>query len=137
MQMTPLIAVHATAAALCVGVGPFALWARLRSKQLAVPHRAFGYAFVTLMIVAAVSAIFIRDDGYPATLGYTPIHLLIPFTLVNFFFAFRALAQGRIGVHRRIMIFVYIGACLIAGAFTLLPSRYLGHVLWRDWLALL
>ena len=132
MQFTPLIAVHMSAAAACVGLGPVALWARLGRPQRPVVHRAFGYAFVTLMVFAAVTAVFIRDDGYPATWGYTPIHLLIPFVLVNFVFAFRALARGDVRLHKIIMVSVYLGACVVAGAFTLLPSRYLGHLLWHD-----
>jgi hypothetical protein len=29
---------------------------------------------------------------------------------------------------------LYVGACLIAGGFTLLPSRYLGNLIWHEWL---
>lgn len=32
------------------------------------------------------------------------------------------------------MTSLYINACLVAGAFTLLPNRYLGQLVWRDWL---
>ena len=65
MQMTPIIAVHMTAAILAVVTGPVALWARKGSAQRPKLHRAFGYAWVTLMIVTAVSAIFIRDFSCP------------------------------------------------------------------------
>jgi uncharacterized membrane protein len=30
----------------------------------------------------------------------------------------------------------YISACIVAGGFTLLPSRYLGQMLWGQWLSL-
>ena len=136
MQLTPLVAVHMTCAALAVGVGPVALWARLGAVQRPRLHRAFGYAWVTLMIVAAVSAIFIRDTSLPNVAGYTPIHLLIPFVLMNFYAAFRALAQGRIVSHRRFMLGTYIGACIVAGLFTLVPGRYLGNLLWHNLLGL-
>lgn len=39
MQLTPLIAVHMTAAIGAVVIGPFALWARMGSIQLSWPDR--------------------------------------------------------------------------------------------------
>jgi hypothetical protein len=32
---------------------------------------------------------------------------------------------------------VYLGACVTAGAFALLPGRFLGNLLWRDALGLI
>ena len=132
MQLTPLVAVHMTAAIGAVVTGPVALWARKGRAQRPRLHRAFGYAWVTLMIVTAVSALFIRDRGLPNLNGFTPIHLLIPVTLVGIAGAFWYLAKGNIAGHRRVMQRLYIGACLVAGAFTLLPQRYLGHLLWSQ-----
>jgi uncharacterized membrane protein len=34
------------------------------------------------------------------------------------------------------MVWLYVSACLVAGAFTLLPSRYLGGLVWHQWLGL-
>ena len=34
--------------------------------------------------------------------------------------------------HRKTMQQIYIGACLVAGVFTLLPQRYLGKLLWTQ-----
>lgn len=134
MQLTPLIAVHMTAALGAVALGPVALWARKGATQRPKLHRAFGYAWVTLMLLAATSAIFIRDYGLPNLDGYTPIHLLVPFTLVNIGLAFWYLHRKNIAGHRKTMQWLYIGACGIAGAFTLLPNRYLGHLVWGQWL---
>lgn len=136
MQMTPIIAVHMTAALLAVATGPVALWARKGGTQRPRLHRAFGYAWVTLMLVTAVSALFIRDFQMPNIAGYSPIHLLVPTALFALFGAFYALARGNIAMHRKIMQRLYIGACLVAGGFTLLPQRYLGHLVWSDWLGL-
>jgi uncharacterized membrane protein len=136
MQLTPLIAVHMTAAICALAIGPVAIWARKGHQQRPKVHRAFGYAWVTLMVVTAVSAIFIRDYYLPNISGYTPIHLLVPFTLYSLVQAFVALARGQIERHRKTMQGIYYGACVVAGFFTLLPQRYLGNLIWHSWLGL-
>ena len=136
MQLTPLIAVHMTAALTAIAIGPVALWARKGATQRPKLHRAFGYAWVTLMLLAAISAIFIRDYDLPNIAGYTPIHLLVPVTLFGLTRAFYSQALGNIAGHRQAMQSLYIGACLVAGGFTLLPNRYLGNLVFHQWLAL-
>lgn len=136
MQLTPLIAIHMSAAIAAIAIGPIALWARKGRQQRPRLHRAFGYAWVTLMLVTAMSALFIRDFRLPNIAGYTPIHLFVPYVLVSLTMAFRALAQNRIDLHRKIMTSTYIGACLVAGIFTLLPSRFLGNLIFVQWLGL-
>lgn len=132
MELTPLIAVHMTAAIVATAIGPVALWARMGRTQRPRLHRAFGYAWVTLMVITAVSAIFIRDFTIPNIAGYTAIHLLVPFTLFGLLGAIVYMLRGDITHHRKTMQKVYIGACLVAGAFTLLPGRYLGRLLWTQ-----
>ena len=88
MQLTPTIAIHMSAALGALALGPVALWARKGAKQRPMIHRAFGYAWVTLMVITAVSALFIRDFKLPNIAGYTPIHLLVPYTLFGLFGAF-------------------------------------------------
>ena len=137
MQLTPLIAVHMTAALIAIAIGPIALWARKGATQRPKLHRAFGYAWVTLMLVTAVSAIFIRDYRLPNIAGYTPIHTFVPVTLYFLFRAFEHLAQGNIAGHRKAMQSLYFSACVVAGAFTLLPGRYLGNLVFGQWLGVL
>ncbi len=137
MQLTPVIAIHMTAALAAVALGPFVIHARLGKKIKPWLHRGLGYAWVTLMVLAAVSAIFIRDFSLPNIAGYTPIHLLIPYTLLGLFKAFQFLAKKDIQNHRKAMLGLYVGACVVAGAFTLLPNRYLGNLVWHQWLGLI
>ena len=54
----------------------------------------------------------------------------MPFTLLSLAGAFRHLSRGNIVGHRGAMQALYVGACLIAGVFTLMPDRYLGKLLW-------
>jgi uncharacterized membrane protein len=129
MQLTPIIAIHMTAALGALVTGPVALWARKGATQRPKLHRAFGYAWVTLMLVTAVSAVFIRDFRLPNISGFTAIHLLVPVTLGMLFGAFWYLAHGNIGAHRRSMQRLYFSACIGAGLFALAPSRLIGHTL--------
>jgi hypothetical protein len=32
------------------------------------------------------------------------------------------------------MQYLYISACAVTAVFTLLPSRYLGQLIWHEWL---
>ena len=136
MSMSPIIAVHATAAILAIATGPVALWARKGREQRPRLHRAFGYAWVTLMLIVAFSAIFIPAGVGPSLGGFGVIHLLVPAVLFGLFNAFRYLFNGNIAGHRKSMQGLYIGACLVAGGFTLLPGRYLGNLVFHQWLAL-
>ena len=76
------------------------------------------------------------DGGAPNLAGYTPIHLLVPLLFAGLLVAFGRLARRDIAGHRRAMRTTYVGACLMAGAFTLLPNRYLGGLLWHGVLGL-
>ncbi len=132
MQLTPLIAIHMSAALAATAIGPVALWSRRRGAAHPRLHRAAGYAFVTLMAGAALSACFIRDFSLPNWGGYTPIHLLVPLSLAGIGRSLWHLYRGNIAGHRQIIRSVYIGACIVAGLFTLLPGRYLGGLLWHQ-----
>ena len=70
-------------------------------------HRALGWAWVALMGSTAVASGFIRDYHLPNLAG-----------------------------HRQTMRDLYIGACVLAGVFTLLPGRFLGQLLWHHGLGL-
>jgi uncharacterized membrane protein len=142
MQMSPVIAIHLSAALGALALGPVALWARrghalrIAATQRPRLHRAAGYAWVTLMLIAALSAVFIRDFKLPNIAGYTPIHILVPVVFGSLFMAFRALFRQDIRRHRIWMLALYFSACIGAGIFTLLPSRYLGQLVWGQWLGL-
>jgi uncharacterized membrane protein len=128
-SLSPQIIVHLFAALGALVLGPFAIWARLSGKQRPKLHRAFGYAWVTLMLMTAISAIFIHSH-FPQWWRFSWIHLFIPATFIGLFTAFWFLAKGNIRGHRKTMLGLYFGACVGAGAFTLLPGRFLGQFLW-------
>ena len=131
--LSPVIAIHVAAAIAALALGPIALWARKGATQRPQLHRAAGYAWVTLMVATAVSALFITGTVGPRWGGFGLIHLLVPVTLGMLALSFACLARRNIAGHRMLMQRTYVGACLVAGTFTLLPGRLLGHALWARW----
>ena len=68
--------------------------------------------------------------------SYSWIHLLIPFTignLVYLIYSIRLFKKTRLEKHKnahiRSMVGTYIGALLVAGAFTLIPGRMFHEIL--------
>jgi len=112
-------------------------WARKGRVQRTHLHRAAGYAWVTLMLATALSALFIRDYLQFNIAGYTWIHLFVPLTLGRPVRGFPRAVPERHQPPPKIMQGLYFGACIGAGAFTLLPGRYLGQLVWGQWLGLL
>lgn len=127
MSFTPVIAIHTAAALAAVVIGPLALWSRRSGHVRTRLHRAAGYSWVLLMVFSALSALFIPAARLPNIAGFGPIHLLVPFVLLMLVVAMRHMLRGRLQAHRQTMLQLYIGACLVAGAFTLLPGRLLGQ----------
>ncbi len=128
MSFTHVIAIHTAAALAAVVIGPLALWSRRSGHVRTRLHRAAGYSWVLLMVFTALSALFIPAARLPNIAGFGPIHLLAPFVLVMLVVAMRHMLRGRLQAHRQTMLQLYIGACLVAGGFTLMPGRLLG-----DW----
>jgi uncharacterized membrane protein len=91
-ELSPAVAIHLTAALAATVLGPLALWARKGHAQGQPQHprlhRAFGYAWVTLMLLTAISALFIRSHFSHAVAGFSWIHLLIPLTVASLVLAF-------------------------------------------------
>lgn len=125
-QLSPAIQGHVVAAVGALLLGPVALRARKGSRV----HRGAGYVWITLMLIVAVTSVFIRDFQLPNLAGYTPIHLVTVMTFAGLGIAVAAVLRRDIRVHRRAMWSTYLGGCVIAGLFTLLPGRFLGQLLW-------
>lgn len=131
-HLSPAIVIHLFMALAALVLGPLALRARKGSRL----HRGAGYAWVTLMLGAAVSSVFIRDFDLPNLWGYTPIHILTLVTFAGVGGGLYFIARRRIDTHRKVMWSTYLGGCVGAGVFALLPNRFLGEVVWHQWLAL-
>jgi uncharacterized membrane protein len=128
----PLVFAHLVCALGALAVGAWLLWGRKGDTV----HRSVGWAWVGLMGGAALSAAFIRDYHLPNIAGFTPIHLFVVMVAVQLPLGVWHARRGRVEAHRRTMRGLYRGGCLVAGAFTLLPGRFLGSLLWPQLAAL-
>jgi uncharacterized membrane protein len=120
---TPAIAAHVAAAfaALALGAAMFA------ARKGTWTHRYAGRAWVALMLAVALSSFWIRSNG-----SFSWIHVLSVVVPVMLGAGVWLAATGRVSAHRRMMIGVYTGALVITGAFTLLPRRLLGQLVWSS-----
>ncbi len=122
----PLIFFHLVTAVGALGLGLFMLLRRKGTRC----HRLLGWAWVTLMGSIAQATVFIRDYRLPNLYGYTPIHLFTLTVAALLPLGIWDVRRGHIDGHRKTMRNLYIGACGVAGLFTLLPGRFLGCLLW-------
>ena len=118
----PLIAAHAAAAlaALLLGL------AQLVRRKGTPSHRALGWLWVALMAFIAAGSFAIHTIRQFGPLSW--IHGLSAFTLVMLAVGIAHARAGRIEAHRWTMISLFVGALIVAGAFTLVPGRVMHHV---------
>jgi uncharacterized membrane protein len=92
-------------------------------------HRTFGYVYLSLMTVTAISTLWVHQlmPNSPF-FGLSPIHLLIPLTLFGVVGALRGAWTHNIAMHKRSMFGVYIGGILVAGGLTFIPGRIMHAV---------
>ncbi len=128
MSLTPLLAapavvqVHVAAAlaALLLGAAQFAL-----PKGGGV-HRVAGWAWVALMGVVALSAFGLT--GHAGRGNFSWVHGIAAGVLVLLPLGVMAARRRRIAAHRTRMAALFLGGLVITGAFTLLPGRLMGRV---------
>ena len=87
-------------------------------------HRFLGKIYMGLMLFTAFVTLFMEALVGPKFLNHFGfIHLLSLFVLYTVPTAYRAIRVGNIKLHKRKMVGLYVGALLVAGAFTLSPGR--------------
>jgi len=85
-------------------------------------HKVLGRSWAVLMLAAALTSFFIQARG-----AFSWIHILSVVVLVSVPTAVIAARRGNIRLHKICMISTFAGLA-IAGAFTLLPYRMLGKL---------
>jgi len=128
MTLAPLlnapavVQVHAFAAMAAFALGAL----QLAAPKGPIPHRAIGWIGAALMLVVSAASLFIHEIRLWGS--WSPIHLLSIFVLVMVTVAVMAARAHRIPAHARGMTLMFIGALVIAGAFTFLPGRIMHQV---------
>jgi uncharacterized membrane protein len=128
MTLSPLlhassaIQVHAFAAMSAFALGVV----QLAAPKGTLPHRAIGWIWVLLMLTVSVSGLFIHELRIWGP--WSPIHLLVIFTLVVLPLAVWRAHKHDVARHRLAMLGLFFGALVIAGLFTLVPGRLMHEV---------
>jgi uncharacterized membrane protein len=122
LNAAPAIQLHAFAALAAFALGVV----QLSAPKGTLPHRTAGWIWALLMVVVAGSSFFIHELRVWGE--WSPIHLLSIFTLVMLPLAVWKAHTHQVTAHRRAMIFIFAGALVIAGLFTLVPGRIMHRV---------
>jgi uncharacterized membrane protein len=128
MSLAPLlnaesvIQIHAFAAIAAFGLGIV----QLTAPKGTLRHRAIGWIWVVLLAMVALSSFFIHEIKLIGP--FSPIHLLSIFTLVMLPLPLAHARRHEVQRHRKAMTSIFIGALVIAGAFTFLPGRIMHAV---------
>jgi len=122
LNAAPAIPLHAFAAmaAFALGIVQFA------APKGTLPHRTLGWIWVILMATVAISSFWIHQIRLVGP--WSPIHFLSIFTLIVLPIAVWRARHHRVADHRRIMIFIFAGALVVAGLFTFVPGRVMHAV---------
>src|SRR5262249_6129608 len=92
-----------------------------------LPHRTIGWIWIERMAVVAGSSFWIHQIRLVGP--WSPIHLLSIFSLSMLPLAVWKAHSHQVHAHCRIMIYLFSGALVIAGLFTVLPGRIMHKVL--------
>ena len=126
LDAAPAIPLHAFAAmaAFALGLVQFA------APKGTLPHRTIGWIWVLLMASVAISSFWIQTIRLVGP--FSPIHLLLMFTLIVLPIGVWRAHRHRAADHKRIMTMIFAGALVIAGLFTFLPGRIMHAVVFGN-----
>ena len=119
-RLSPWMIVHLSTILPAIPLGSVMLWRRKGDRL----HRWLGRIWAALMVIAAVASFGLH--GLTGHIG--PIHILSAITLIGIPRAIWDARRGNVARHRRTMTIIYTGL-IVAGYFTLIPTRLLGHFL--------
>ena len=96
----------------------------LANRKGTPKHRLLGKIYMSLMLITALSTLFMRAEVGPMIIGHFGyVHLLSLLVLYAVPSAYIAVRKGNIAKHKRSMVLLYVGAILLAGGFTFMPGR--------------
>lgn len=115
---SPAILIHLAAAVLALIFGTI-MWLRPKGTK---SHKLTGRAFMILMLLTAVTAIFIREINRGQ---FSFIHIFVIVTFVGVVQSLQAIKNRNIKKHVKHVQGLFFGALLIPGLLSFLPGRRL------------
>lgn len=122
MTYTQLAYLH-----LATVVPAFAIGAQQMFRRKGTPtHKLLGKIYMILMLATGLITLVMPAEVGPRILGHFGfIHIFSFLALFNVPAAYLAARRGNIKTHRALMLGLYFGGILIAGAFAFSPGRML------------
>ena len=93
----------------------------LLSRKGDAKHRMLGKIWIVLMVMTAITAIFVKTGG-----TFSWIHIFVPTTLITCWYTVASARAGKIAAHRRSVAFLYVTGLILPGLFTFVPGRLMG-----------
>ncbi len=125
-ETSPAILLHLIFALSAIIVGAIVLVC----KKGTTIHRMLGYVWIIAMVVICVTSFEITSIMPNGVFrGFSPIHLLSIWVLFQLARGIYFARKHEMVRHRKCMVYTYFGGLLIAGAFTLMPGRFLYKVI--------
>jgi len=84
-------------------------------------HKMLGKIWICLMLITAVSITFVRGGT-----DFSWIHIFVPITLHGAWQAVTSARAGNIAAHKKHLVGMYLGALMIPGLFSFMPTRLMG-----------
>ena len=117
-QASLAIQIHLVAALVALALGVF-MWMQPKGTAR---HKLIGRIFVILMLLTAISAIFIREINRGQ---FSWIHIFVPITLIGAWQTVYYIRRKNVTGHMRSVKGLFFGALLIPGFFAFMPGRTL------------
>ena len=117
------IPLHAIIAMIAIILGGI----QLSMKKGGTIHKLLGRIWVGLMLIVAISSLFIHEIKLWG--AYSPIHLLSLWTIIILGVGVYYARVGNIKRHKQVMIATYFFALILTGFFTLMPGRIMHQIL--------
>lgn len=115
------IMIHVAAVLPTIPLGGWLLLARKGTPA----HRLLGKVWMALMLVTAISALWIQSSG-----SFSWIHLFVPITIHAAWKVMQTARKGDIRAHKNHLVRTYLTALLIPGIFAFaMPGRLMNVLL--------
>lgn len=111
------IVIHVVTVLPCVPLGAYLLLAPKGTKL----HKTLGKVWAALMVTTAIAITFVRGGT-----DFSWIHIFVPITLIGVWRLIASARAGKIAEHRNQVVGLYLGALIVPGLFSFMPSRLMG-----------